>query len=73
MFGLDLPGVLAGPFITQTILNQPGSGPVRHHVDLPQRLPVGDGVTIFGAFFSAIADLCIDIVYAYVDPRVRFA
>jgi peptide/nickel transport system permease protein len=31
------------------------------------------GVTIFGAFFIAIANLCVDIVYAYVDPRVRFA
>jgi ABC-type dipeptide/oligopeptide/nickel transport system permease component len=25
------------------------------------------------AFFVAIANLCVDAVYAYVDPRVRFA
>ena len=31
------------------------------------------GVTIFGAFFIAIANLCVDVVYAYLDPRVRFA
>jgi ABC-type dipeptide/oligopeptide/nickel transport system permease component len=31
------------------------------------------GVTIFDAFFMAIANLCVDIAYAYVDPRVRFA
>jgi peptide/nickel transport system permease protein len=31
------------------------------------------GVTIFGAFFIVIANLCIDITYAYVDPRVRFS
>jgi ABC-type dipeptide/oligopeptide/nickel transport system permease component len=31
------------------------------------------GVTIFGAFLIAIANLCVDIVYAYVDPRVRLA
>jgi ABC-type dipeptide/oligopeptide/nickel transport system permease component len=24
-------------------------------------------------FFVAIANLCVDAVYAYVDPRVRFA
>ena len=29
------------------------------------------GVSIFGAFFSAIADLCVDIAYTYVDSRVR--
>jgi ABC-type dipeptide/oligopeptide/nickel transport system permease component len=28
---------------------------------------------IFGAFFIAIANLCVDIAYAYVDPRVRFS
>jgi peptide/nickel transport system permease protein len=31
------------------------------------------GVTIFGAFFIAIANLLVDIAYAYVDPRVRFS
>jgi len=31
------------------------------------------GVTIFGAFFIAIASLCVDIAYAYVDPSVRFS
>ena len=31
------------------------------------------GVTIFGAFFIAIANLCVDIGYAFVHPRVRFS
>jgi ABC-type dipeptide/oligopeptide/nickel transport system permease component len=31
------------------------------------------GVTIFGAFFIAIANLCVDVACAFVDPRVRFA
>ena len=29
--------------------------------------------TVFVLFVIAIANLCVDIVYAYIDPRVRFA
>jgi ABC-type dipeptide/oligopeptide/nickel transport system permease component len=38
-----------------------------------QRLPSVMGITIFVAFFIAIANLCVDIAYAYVEPHVRFA
>ena len=31
------------------------------------------GSTIFGAFFIAIVNLCVDIVYAHLDLRVRFS
>ena len=30
------------------------------------------GVTLVGAFFIAIANLCVDIAYAFLDPRVRY-
>ena len=30
------------------------------------------GVTLFGAFFIALANLCVDIAYAFLDPRVRY-
>ena len=30
------------------------------------------GVTILGALFIAIANLVVDIVYAFLDPRVRY-
>jgi hypothetical protein len=73
MFGLDLAGVLAGSFITETIFNLPGIGQYAVTSIFRNDFPSVMGVTIFGAFFIAIANLCVDIVYAYVDPRVRFA
>ena len=30
------------------------------------------GVTVLGAFFIAVANLVVDIVYAFLDPRVRY-
>jgi ABC-type dipeptide/oligopeptide/nickel transport system permease component len=41
--------------------------------DLRNDFPSVVGVTIFGAFFIAIADLCVDVAYATSTPRVRFA
>ena len=73
MFGLDLAAVLAGSFITETIFNLPGIGQYAVTSIFRNDFPSVMGVTIFGAFFIAIANLCVDIVYAYVDPRVRFA
>jgi peptide/nickel transport system permease protein len=35
--------------------------------DLPEIL----GVTLLAAFFIVIANLFVDILYAYIDPRVR--
>ena len=31
------------------------------------------GVTLFAAFFIVFANLVVDIVYAFVDPRVRYS
>ncbi len=73
MFGLDLAGVLAGSFITETIFNLPGIGQYAVASIFRNDFPSVMGVTIFGAFFIAIANLCVDIAYAYVDPRVRYA
>jgi peptide/nickel transport system permease protein len=73
MFGLDLAGVLAGSFITETIFNLPGIGQYAVTSIFRNDFPSVMGVTIFGAFFIAVGNLCVDVAYAYVDPRVRFA
>jgi peptide/nickel transport system permease protein len=72
MFGLDLAGVLGGVFITETVFNLPGVGQYAVRSIFTNDFPSVMGVTIFGAFFIALANLVVDIVYAYVDPRVRF-
>lgn len=73
MFGLDLAAVIAGSFITETIFNLPGIGQYAVASIFRNDFPSVMGVTIFGAFFIAIANLCVDIAYAYVHPRVRFS
>lgn len=72
MFGVDLAGVLGGLFITETVFNLPGIGQYAVRSIFLNDFPSVMGVTIFGAFFIALANLLIDVAYAYVDPRVRF-
>ncbi|HEX2050753.1 MAG TPA: ABC transporter permease [Actinomycetota bacterium] len=73
IFGLDLGLLLGGAVITESVFNLPGLGP---HVigsandgDLPTIL----AITVFAAFFISILNLIVDIVYAYLDPRVRYS
>jgi peptide/nickel transport system permease protein len=72
MFGLDLAGLLGGVFITETVFNLPGVGQYAVRSIFTNDFPSVMGVTIFGAFFIALANLIVDVAYAYVDPRVRF-
>jgi peptide/nickel transport system permease protein len=73
MFGLDLAGLLGGAFITETVFGLPGIGQYAVNSIFINDFPAVMGVTIFGAFFIALANLVVDVAYAYVDPRVRFA
>ncbi len=73
MFGLDLGLLLGGAVITESVFNLPGLGP---HViksandgDLPTIL----AITVFVSIFVSIFTLIVDIIYAYLDPRVRYS
>jgi peptide/nickel transport system permease protein len=73
MFGMDLGGLLGGAIITETVFNLQGLGQLAVN-------SVGSGdlyaildITIIAAFFVTMANLIVDIVYAYLDPRVRYS
>jgi peptide/nickel transport system permease protein len=73
MFGMDLGALLGGAIITETVFNLQGIG--QYAV---QSVTSGDlyavlDVTIFAAFFVTFANLIVDIIYAYLDPRVRYS
>ena len=74
MAGLDFAGLLGGAIITESIFNLPGLGrlslrAVLQDYDLPTIL----ATTILAATFVVVANLLVDIAYAYLDPRVRVA
>lgn len=72
MFGLDLAVLLGGAFITETVFNLPGIGQYAVNAIFNNDFPSVMGVTLFGAFFIALANLVVDVAYAFLDPRVRY-
>ncbi len=72
MFGLDLAGLLGGAIIAEAVFNLPGIGQYAVQAIYNSDFPVVMGVTILGAVFIATASLVVDIVYAFLDPRVRY-
>jgi peptide/nickel transport system permease protein len=72
MFGLDIATLLGGAVITETIFAIPGIGQYTLLSVTGGNFPGVMGVTVLAAFFIVTANLVVDIVYAFLDPRVRY-
>ncbi len=72
IFGLDLGILLGGAILTETVFNIPGIGRLSYSSIVRSDLPVIQGTVLLGAFFIVFANLFVDIIYAFLDPRVRY-
>jgi len=73
LLGLDMGTLLAGnAILTETVFNIPGVGREVSNAIGESDLPLIQGIVLFGAFFIVIFNLIVDILYAYLDPRVRY-
>jgi peptide/nickel transport system permease protein len=73
ILGLDIGTLLGGAILTETVFNIPGIGRLAYEGIINADLPVIQGTVLFGAFFIVIANLVVDITYAFLDPRVRYS
>ncbi|HET7477362.1 MAG TPA: ABC transporter permease [Dermatophilaceae bacterium] len=73
IFGLDVGGQLAGAIFTERIFDLPGMGRLVLESFVQSDLPVIMGTVIVGAVALVIANLTVDIVYSFLDPRVKLA
>lgn len=69
--GLYLGGMLAGAPITETVFNWPGLGRLYVNAVVQVNFPVIQAVTMLITLMVLFANLCTDIIYAYIDPRIR--
>ncbi len=73
LLGLDVAVLLAGnAILTESVFNIPGIGKETVTAIGQSDLPLIQGIVLFGAFFIVIFNLIVDILYAYLDPRVRY-
>jgi peptide/nickel transport system permease protein len=71
--GLDIGVLLGGVILTETVFNIPGIGRLAYESILNSDLPMIQGTVLVGAFFIVIANLVVDVAYAFIDPRVRYS
>jgi peptide/nickel transport system permease protein len=73
MFGLDVALLVGGAVITESVFNLQGLGYLAINSALQQDLPIVLGVVLLASVAVALANLVVDILYAFIDPRVRYA
>ena len=70
--GLQLPLLVGGSVIIENIFNLPGLGQLALQALLDRDYPVVSGVNMFFGAAVIFINLIIDLIYPYLDPRVRY-
>ncbi|HWD96987.1 MAG TPA: ABC transporter permease [Acidimicrobiales bacterium] len=74
LFGLDFGSLIGGAaLLTEVVFGLPGIGYLTYVSLQNLDLPVIMGCVMYGAFFVVLANAVVDVLYAYLDPRVRVA
>jgi peptide/nickel transport system permease protein len=73
LMGLELPTLIGGSVIIETIFAIPGMGQLSFQAVLARDYPVIMGLTMFGAVLTLIGNFLADLSYAWVNPRVRIS
>ena len=72
LVGLQLGLLLSGAVLTETIFALPGLGRLAITSVLARDYPVVQGVVMIAAVIFVLANLLVDVLYAYLDPRIRY-
>jgi peptide/nickel transport system permease protein len=69
--GLDLAGLLSGVVLTETVFDWPGIGRLAFDAIFNLDIPLIMGTVLFAAFLVVAANLAVDLLYAWLDPRIQ--
>jgi len=72
VLGLDIASLLGGAILTETVFSIPGIGRLQIDAIGHGDLTIIQGTVVIAAIFIIIANILVDIAYAFLDPRVRY-
>lgn len=72
LLALDLPYIFGGAIFVETLFAWPGMARLYYQAALERDYPVLMAVLIIGAASIILSNLIADILYAYLDPRIRY-
>ena len=70
--GLSLAGLLGGLVITETVFSISGIGRLLTSAIFSKDYPIVQGVILLITLIFVLANLAVDIVYTFLDPRIRY-
>jgi peptide/nickel transport system permease protein len=73
VIGLQLGSLLGGAVLTETVFSWPGIGAYTVQCILKSDFPVVQGVVLLIATVFVLMNLIVDIVYAFLDPRIKYS
>jgi peptide/nickel transport system permease protein len=71
--GVDIGVVLGGALLVESVFNIPGVGRLAYDAIRDGDVPMIQGTVLAGALFIVLANLVVDVLYAFLDPRVRYS
>ncbi|HET8999828.1 MAG TPA: ABC transporter permease [bacterium] len=72
IFGLQFGQLLAGTVFIETVFGRPGIGRLLVGAILNKDFPLVQGIVLFVALGYVLINLAVDVIYAAVDPRIRY-
>jgi peptide/nickel transport system permease protein len=73
IFALDVGTLLGGAILVETVFDIPGIGRLGYEAITHADFPIIEGTVLLVALFVVLANILVDIAYAFVDPRVRYS
>jgi ABC-type dipeptide/oligopeptide/nickel transport system permease component len=72
LLGLQLGALLGGAVVTETIFSRPGIGRLAVDAIGSRDFPLIQGTVLFAAVTYVLVNLVVDVLYAVIDPRIRY-
>jgi ABC-type dipeptide/oligopeptide/nickel transport system permease component len=71
-FGLTLAFAITGAVLVEAVFSWPGLGQLAYQAMLSRDYPLIQGTVLLVAVLVIGANLLVDVLYAYIDPRIRY-
>jgi peptide/nickel transport system permease protein len=73
IFGVDIAALLGSSVLVETVFDIPGIGRLNYIAITHSDYPIIQGTVLFASMVVILANIVVDIVYAFLDPRVRYS
>jgi peptide/nickel transport system permease protein len=72
LLGLQLPILIGGSVIIETIFSWPGMGRLNYESIMNHNYPLIMGIGVLSALLTLLGNFLADVGYAWLDPRIRY-